>query len=160
MTFNNPSCIIVINKKIKKQRGVLKMFKAKIKTDNGRLHMDQLQEVIEDFHKQWHMVIRELSKVDKAISDIHHFIEISPNLNAAEGYKAYKDLKELLERRRDIKDSRAQMQPFKTMLNRSNLSVNRLKQVSNNIQDVVDFNESERFYKTRVLKSEFGEVIK
>lgn len=43
------------------------------------------------------------SLIDQEISDIYHYIEFS-NFNAADGYKAYKLLKEALLRRRKIKD--------------------------------------------------------
>lgn len=136
------------------------MFRAKIQTDNGKVHINQLQELVEDFNEQWELMKREMSRVDRAISDIHHFIEISPGLNAAEGYKAYKDLKDLLELRREVKNNWQQMQPFKAMLDKSNINWNRLNQISNNIQDIIDRNDSDRIYRTRILKNEFGKVIK
>lgn len=43
------------------------------------------------------------SLIDQEISDIYHYIEFS-TLNAADGYKAYKLLKDTLLRRRAIKD--------------------------------------------------------
>lgn len=45
----------------------------------------------------------QLSKVDKEICDILHYIEFC-NLNAAQGYKAYKMIKERRIRRRSIKN--------------------------------------------------------
>lgn len=45
----------------------------------------------------------ELSRLDKEICDIYHYIEFS-NLNASDGYRAYKMLKERFEKRRDAKD--------------------------------------------------------
>lgn len=48
----------------------------------------------------------ELSKVDKEISDIKHFIEFHP-LNACQGYKMAKMLQECLKERRSIKDESA-----------------------------------------------------
>lgn len=45
----------------------------------------------------------ELSQVDLEICDIQHYIEFF-NLDAARGYKAYRMLKERLQRRREIKE--------------------------------------------------------
>ena len=45
----------------------------------------------------------ELSKVDREISDIKHYIEFYP-LNACQGYKAAKMMKDCLIRRRATKD--------------------------------------------------------
>ena len=45
----------------------------------------------------------QLSKVDQELSDINHYIEFC-NLNAAQGYKAYKMIKERRIKRRSIKN--------------------------------------------------------
>lgn len=45
----------------------------------------------------------QLSQVDKELSDINHYIEFV-NLNAAQGYKAYKMIKERRIKRRSIKN--------------------------------------------------------
>lgn len=46
---------------------------------------------------------KQLSNVDKELSDINHYIEFC-NLNAAQGYKAYKMVKERRIKRRIIKN--------------------------------------------------------
>lgn len=52
-----------------------------------------------------------LSEIDREICDIEHYIEFF-SLDAARGYKAYRMLKERLERRRDIKREMARAQVF------------------------------------------------
>lgn len=52
-----------------------------------------------------------LSEVDFEICDIHHYIEFF-SLDAAKGYKAYRMLKERLERRRFIKDEMVRVNCF------------------------------------------------
>ena len=47
-------------------------------------------------------LLSQLSKVDQELSDINHYIEFC-NLNAAQGYKAYKMIKERRIKRRSIK---------------------------------------------------------
>lgn len=54
---------------------------------------------------------RQLSNVDLEICDIQHYIEFF-SLDAAKGYKAYRMLKERLERRRNIKDEMAKVNCF------------------------------------------------
>lgn len=47
----------------------------------------------------------EQSKYDRQVSDVEHYIEFNAGkLNAAEGYKAYKLLQDVLVRRRKVKD--------------------------------------------------------
>ena len=48
-------------------------------------------------------LLNQLSKVDQELSDINHYIEFC-NLNAAQGYKAYKMIKERRIKRRKIKN--------------------------------------------------------
>lgn len=48
-------------------------------------------------------LIEQLSNVDKELSDIYHYVEFC-NLNAAQGYKAYKMIKDRRIKRRTIKN--------------------------------------------------------
>lgn len=58
--------------------------------------------VAEALHRKEEL-INQLSQVDKELSDINHYIEFV-NLNAAQGYKAYKMIKERRIKRRSIKN--------------------------------------------------------
>ena len=48
-------------------------------------------------------LVQQLSKVDQELSDVNHYIEFC-NLNAAQGYKAYKMIKDRRIKRRNIKN--------------------------------------------------------
>lgn len=48
-------------------------------------------------------LVQQLSKVDQELSDVNHYIEFY-NLNAAQGYKAYKMIKDRRIKRRSIKN--------------------------------------------------------
>lgn len=48
-------------------------------------------------------LVQQLSKVDQELSDVNHYIEFC-NLNAAQGYKAYKMIKDRRIKRRRIKN--------------------------------------------------------
>lgn len=48
-------------------------------------------------------MLSQLSKIDQELSDINHYIEFV-NLNAAQGYKAYKMIKDRRIKRRSIKN--------------------------------------------------------
>lgn len=48
-------------------------------------------------------MVQQLSKVDQELSDVNHYIEFC-NLNAAQGYKAYKMIKDRRIKRRSIKN--------------------------------------------------------
>lgn len=57
---------------------------------------------IEALHRKDELV-QQLSKVDQELSDVNHYIEFC-NLNAAQGYKAYKMIKDRRIKRRSIKN--------------------------------------------------------
>lgn len=63
-----------------------------------------LSEIINNIAEMQTIMSAELSKIDKEIVDINHYIEFE-NLNASQGYKAYKMLKERLRARREMKDT-------------------------------------------------------
>lgn len=48
-------------------------------------------------------LVQQLSKIDQELSDVNHYIEFC-NLNAAQGYKAYKMIKDRRIKRRSIKN--------------------------------------------------------
>lgn len=58
--------------------------------------------VAEALHRKEEL-INQLSEVDKELCDINHYIEFC-NLNAAQGYKAYKMIKDRRMKRRSIKN--------------------------------------------------------
>ena len=59
-------------------------------------------------------LLSQLSKVDQELSDVNHYIEFC-NLNAAQGYKAYKMIKERRIKRRSIKN---ELQVVEIILNK------------------------------------------
>ena len=96
-------------------------------------------------------LVHELSITDKKILDIQHYIEIY-NLNAAEGYKAYKLLKETLEERRKIKDELKESSSLSSSLCTSGNIIN--QSVTNAKQRLEN-----RHYKVRIMKEIFGETM-
>ena len=94
----------------------------------------------------------DLEIVEKKIKDIQHYIEIY-NVNAAEGYKAYKLLQESLKERRVIKDELFEMKPIVDSLYNSGNNVN------NTVSKVKQRLEN-RKYNVKILKEVFGKTMK
>lgn len=88
---------------------------------------------------------QELSLVDKELCDILHYIEFC-NLNAAQGYKAYKMVKERRILRRKIKDEISILDSI--------LGQKVLQTAKNAIQKTAE-NMDKRTYEPRVLKELF-----
>ena len=90
-------------------------------------------------------LLSQLSKVDQELSDINHYIEFC-NLNAAQGYKAYKMIKERRIIRRSIKNE----------LNVLNIILS--KKISETATDEINkcvAGMDKRTYEPRVLKELF-----
>lgn len=64
---------------------------------------DDLEELSKKIRQRRKELNSELSKIDKEISDIRHYIEFYP-LSASKGYKMAKMLKDCLIKRREIKN--------------------------------------------------------
>lgn len=65
--------------------------------------VSELNGLRKDATKRKEELCKQLSDVDKELSDINHYIEFC-NLNAAQGYKAYKMVKDRRIKRRSIKN--------------------------------------------------------
>ena len=90
-------------------------------------------------------LINQLSEVDKELCDINHYIEFC-NLNAAQGYKAYKMIKDRRVKRRSIKN---ELDVLNMILGKK-LS----ESVTNEITNAVS-RMDKRIYEPRVLKELF-----
>lgn len=75
----------------------IKLWLDKIETMNG---------LVDDALKYKYVLLQQLSNIDKEICDVMHYIEFS-NLNAAQGYKAFKMIKDRRIKRRTIKNELA-----------------------------------------------------
>ena len=88
---------------------------------------------------------QQLRAVDQELSDIFHYIEFC-NLNAAQGYKAYKMIKERRIKRRTIKN---ELEVVTAILNKKIGDG-----IENEISKIVD-NLETRTYEPRILKELF-----
>ena len=96
-----PACIKQVNQKDLKNNSENVM-----NTENIQMWLDKvssLNGLRSDATKRKEELCKQLSNVDKELSDINHYIEFC-NLNAAQGYKAYKMVKERRIKRRIIKN--------------------------------------------------------
>lgn len=85
-----------------------------------------------DAAKRQVVLSHDLSNIDRELSNLLHEIELSYNKNAAEGYKSYKKAKDILERRRIIKDELSVVSSI-LECNLSNMAANRIQKVVDNL---------------------------
>ena len=90
-------------------------------------------------------LINQLSEVDKELCDINHYIEFC-NLNAAQGYKAYKMIKDRRVKRRSIKN---ELDVLNMILGKK-LSESVTNEITNAVSGM-----DKRIYEPRVLKELF-----
>lgn len=106
-------------------------------SDLNGLEIDALQRKEE--------LIRELSQIDKELTDVNHYIEFC-NLNAAQGYKAYKMIKERRIKRRSIKN---ELNVIGVILG------NKISEIANGEVQKCIIGMDNRKYEPRVLKELF-----
>ena len=126
--------------------------------------IEQLKKSIQEISDHKHYLNNQLSTVDKKVSDILHYIELSENLNSVQGYNAYKLLREVTRERREIKNKIDEMNYLNQyMVQKSLAELTALDKVSANVTKVHTKNISEdstKRYEVRVLTELFGETIK
>lgn len=105
----------------------------------------EVSDIIKESKERLNSLSKDLSIVDRELSDIRHYVEFS-KLNASQGYNAYKMERERLIRRRAIKD---EMELIKAIL-RCNMSDD-LSEVIKNTTDKL----MRRTYSPRVIEELF-----
>ena len=125
------------------------LYKPYIVPERVQIWMDRVKGcngLAHDAAKRQDALTHDLSNIDRELSNCLHEIEMTCNKNAAEGYKEYRKIKDVLERRRLIKDELSVVSSI--------LECNLSSMATNRIQKVVD-NLSKRKFTFR----EIGEYI-
>lgn len=127
-------------------------------------YANELFNLAEEIKFSWKDLHNRLSMADQKRSDVEHFIEINPNLNASQGYNAYRLLKEVLEERRDIKNKIDELKPMLDFVNASQLTnPAKKKSLYQSITARRDNNSNDaenKIYRVRILTDIFGDIIK
>lgn len=88
--------------------------------DNILSGIKEIEDYANNAQKKLEELLRNLSNIDKACTDLDHYMELN-NLSASEGWKAYKQKQKLLKVRRNIKNKIFAYQkivdPLKTYMN-------------------------------------------
>lgn len=108
---------------------------------------DDLEKLSIDIKKRGSELSSELSKVDKEITDIQHYIEFYP-LSASNGYKMAKMLKDCFVKRRKIKDELEMLNRISSM-NIGFIGSGKGRDAINKLFD--------KHYKPRILKELFSD---
>ena len=96
--------------------------------------IEQLKQSIQEIADHKTLLNNQLSTVDKKVSDILHYIELSENLNSVQGYNAYKLLREVTRERREIKNKIDEMNYLNQyMVQKSLAELTTLDKVSANV---------------------------
>ena len=97
--------------------------------------------------------------IELEIKDIYHHIELSLDLSASNGFMIYKQLKSTLKRRRKIINDKSKIQAVLSTLNMK--GVEDRNQKLGYLESGVEIigNEENKFYKTNILISQFGDKI-
>lgn len=124
---------------------------------------EKLFDVTEEIKKEWKKLHRQLEIEQQKRTDVNHYIEFH-NLNAAQGYEAYKLLQEILKSRKEIKDKIEEMKPIIEFVNSNPISnPNKHNSINNKINKINDKNKRSyetKKYRVRVMTGIFGNTMK
>lgn len=112
--------------------------------------------VVEEIKEIKLKLSEEQSILDQKVLDIQHYIE-SRNLNAVEGYKAYKLLQETLKERRMVKNRASEIDPIYSALINTKLN-NKAAEIQKKVVEIHNRNNKSG-YNVRVMKDVFGKRI-
>ena len=112
--------------------------------------------VVEEIKEIKLKLSEEQSILDQKVLDIQHYIE-SRNLNAVEGYKAYKLLQETLKERRLVKNRASEIEPIYSALINTKLN-NKATEIQKKVVEIHNRNNKSG-YNVRVMKDVFGKRI-
>ena len=112
--------------------------------------------VVEEIKEIKLQLSEEQSILDQKITDIQHYIE-SRNLNASEGYKAYKLLQETLKERRLVKNRASEIDPIYSALINTKLN-DKATEIQKKVVEIHNRNNKSG-YNVRVMKDVFGKRI-
>lgn len=107
-----------------------------------------IRNAIRDIPSRYKQNEEMLRKLDQETQDLLHFIELK-NLNAMEGYKAYKDLQRVRKERREIKNENELLAPIVDTLHGMK---NKLSDLDHGIGKIrkVKTSQSQRRYSFRI----------
>lgn len=90
----------------------------------------------------------ELEQIRKEELDLLHLIELT-NMNASEGFKAYKELQKVLQRRRKLKDENELLTPLAETIRKFKGNLAELDKIIGDIRRI-EASQGNRMYKCRV----------
>lgn len=144
-------CSISLSEKLEQRKDTPSFyFKNGVENMEWSKKFIALRGVFDDAMSRGYELSKEIGEVDAEIVDLEHYIEFTP-LNARDGFKIYRKLRDLLRKRRNLKNEQ-------TIVN----SINYNHSVKNNISNIINtINEcANREYKPRVLLNLFKNGIK
>lgn len=113
---------------------------------NVRVELESLEETIKKMWDRKNALSGQIGRADKEINDLYHYIEFS-DLNASQGYKAYKMLHDCLTRRRELKD---EFRLLEIVMNDSGLNMKNVNHAKKKISK-----EEVKHYNPRILNQLF-----
>lgn len=123
---------------------------------------NSLFNITDEIKKEWEKLNENLKRAEQKRCDIYHYIEFS-TLNAAQGYNAYRLLKEALEERRTIKNKMEEMKIALNFVNGTRLTSGEERQKTRyRITKAHDLNTVDienKIYNVRTMTDLFGETM-
>lgn len=122
-------------------------------------YLDEIKQVIElldNIDDKYNSLAERDSEVDSKISDVYHYIE-NTTMNSKNSYRVVKELKTLLQQRRELKKERSILQIFQNEKERLKLKSNRSILLNQVCKEDKNYNQK---YNYRIYnEEEFKEMM-
>lgn len=109
-----------------------------------------IRDAIRDIPKRYSDNLEQINKLEKEENDLLHYIELV-NLNAVEGFKAYKELQKVRKERRVYKDENELLKHVQPVLSNMKGHLRLLDNAIGNVRQTEKHLEN-RIYRVRVRK--------
>ena len=119
----------------------------------SRVNFKEIVSYAKMLQSEYDEVKEEKSKLDLEIADVLHYIELN-NFNAVQGYKLAKMLKDITERRREVKKAETQLDII------LNNTISNVSKKSNKIANIEKEEYCNKQYTPRVLVDLFKYGVK
>lgn len=103
-----------------------------------------------EYPREYERLREQEKRLDMETQDLLHLIEFT-NLNASEGFKAYKDLQRVRNERRKVKDMLQQLQPLVSLVKQPKPNEKNINNCLTEVRKIV-YQQNDRTYNMRVRK--------
>jgi hypothetical protein len=112
-------------------------------------YLHSIVSIFDKVNSTYELNLSVINQCDREIVDLEHEIELAPDMNASEGYKAYKELRDVRRKRRTAKEENELLKDTYEFFQQNNQFRNKVTQIQGTTRKVFE-SQQRREYMPRV----------